>query len=389
MGDKYTIGLTGNIATGKSLVLRMLKEMGADTLDADDLVHILMRRGSPLYDKIVSEFGRYVLDEDFEIDREKLGNIVFCDSQALAHLESITHPTVKREVEKWISGSESSVVAVEAIKLIESGMADNCDAVWVITAGEDIQLQRLMDKRKMSGPQAMLRIEAQPSQEEKVTQADVVIDNSGDVVLTWKKVQKQFANIPREEAPPAPPEPAAPAPVPIPPGKPVPPEALEDLQVRRAKRGDLMAMAALMSQATNGKIARDETEMMEHLFSKGYFVAQLGEELLGMAGLRTENLIAGLDDFLVRSSDLWPTVGRALLEEIEREAGTLSCEVALLYARPEAGPVAMTFFEKSGYEKQTPEELIKMWREAAEDYHVEGSVLMVKKLLERRIMTPI
>jgi N-acetylglutamate synthase-like GNAT family acetyltransferase len=246
-----------------------------------------------------------------------------------------------------------------------------------------------MDKRKMSGPQAMLRIDAQPSQEEKVTQADVVIDNSGDVVLTWKKVQRQFATIPRAVAPPAPPAPAAPAPAPIPPGKPVPPEALKDLQVRRAKRGDLVAMAALMTQATNGKIVRDETEMMEYLFSKGYFVAQLGEELLGMVGLRTENLIAGLDDFLVRSSDLWPTVGRALLEDIEREVGTLSCEVALLYARPEAGPVAMTFFEKSGYEKQKPGDLIKMWREAAEDYHAEGSVLMVKKLLQRRIMTPL
>ena len=103
MSDKYVIGLTGNIATGKSLVLRMLKELGADTLDADDLVHILMRRGSDLYDNIVSEFGRYILDEDFEIDRGRLGNIVFCDPKALAHLESITHPTVRREVEKWIA----------------------------------------------------------------------------------------------------------------------------------------------------------------------------------------------------------------------------------------------------------------------------------------------
>ncbi len=387
MDKKYIIGLTGNIATGKSLVLRMLKELGADTLDADDLVHILMRRGSPLYDRIVAEFGRYILDEDFEIDRGKLGNIVFCDSQALTHLESITHPTVKREVERWIAKSEANVMAVEAIKLIEAGMADNCDTVWVVIASEDVQLDRLMTKRKMTGPQAMLRIDAQPPQEEKVARADVVIDNSGDVVITWKTVQRHFSAIPRGVAPP--PELLVPEPVPIPPAEPVPPEALQELRVRRAKRDDLAAMAALVTQATNGAMAPDETEMMENLFSKGYFVVQVGEQLLGMVGLRTENLIAGIDDFLVRSSDLWPTVGQALMRGIEAEANTLSCEVALLYTRPEAGPVAMTFFEKHGYQRQSPEDLIKMWREAAEDYQTEGSLLMVKQLLERRIMTPI
>jgi dephospho-CoA kinase len=389
MDDKYIIGLTGNIATGKSLVLRMLKELGADTLDADDLVHILMRRGSLLYDRIVAEFGRYILDEDFEIDRGRLGNIVFCDPQALTHLEGITHPTVRREAERWIAASRAHVVAVEAIKLLESGMADNCDAVWVVTTSEDIQLDRLMIKRKMTGPQAMLRIEAQSPQEDKVARAAVVIDNGGDVMVTWKMVQRHFAAIPRVAGTPPVPEPAAPAPAPIPPGAPVPREMLERLQVRRAKRDDLAAMAALMTQATNGAISPSETVMMENLFSKGYFVAQAGEQLLGLVGLRTENLIAGIDDFMVRSSDLWPTVGKAMLKGIEKEAGDLSCEVALLFVRPEAGPVSMAFFEKSGYQRQSPQDLIKMWREAAEDYYTEGSVLMVKQLLERRIMTPL
>jgi dephospho-CoA kinase len=389
MGDTYVIGLTGNIATGKSLVLRMLKELGGETLDADDLVHVLMRRGSPLYDKIVVEFGRYILDEDFEIDRGKLGNIAFCDAQALAHLESITHPTVKREVEKWIAASKAGVVAVEAIKLIESGMAENCDAVWVVTTSEDIQLRRLMTKRKMSGPKAMLRIEAQPPQEEKIARADVVIDNSADVVVTWKSVQRHFAAIAQVAALPPQVKPAVPAPPPVPPGETVPREMLAKLQVRRAKRSDLAAMATLMAQATNGRMTRSETEMMESLFSKGYFVAQAGGQLLGLVGLRTENLIAGIDDFLVRSSELWPMVGKALLRGAEAEANTLSCEVALLFARPEAGPVAMAFFEKNGYQRKSPSELIKMWREAAEDYHTEGSVMLVKQLLERRIMTPI
>ncbi len=388
MPDKYVIGLTGNIATGKSLVLRMLKELGADTLDADALVHVLMRRGSPLYDRIVAEFGRYILDEDFEIDRGKLGNIVFSDPQALAHLESLTHPTVKREAEKWMANSKSPVVAVEAIKLIESSMSQYCDAVWVVIASPDVQLKRLMTKRKMSGPKALMRIEAQPPQEEKVTRANVVIDNSGDVVVTWKAVQRHFAAIPREiQAQPLPaPRPAA---APIPPGAPLSPSMLENLRLRRAKRSDLTAMSALMAQATNASIVPSEMEMMENLFSKGYFVAEVGDQLLGLVGLRTENLIAGIDDFWVRSSDLWPTVGKALLESVEAEANTLSCEVALLFARPEAGPVSMAFFKKMGYNKKSPQDLLKMWREAARDYYTEGSVLLVKQLLDRPIMKPI
>ncbi len=387
MADKYIIGLTGNIATGKSLVLRMLKELGADTIDADDLVHVLMRRGSPLYDSIVAEFGRYILDEDFEIDRGRLGNIAFCDPEALAHLEGITHPTVRREVERLIAASRASVFAVEAIKLIESGMADDCSAVWVVTAPEDAQLSRLMARRKMTGPQAMLRIEAQPPQEKKVARADVVIDNSRDVVAAWRVVQRRFAAIPRVVAPP--PAPAAPPPPPMPVGQPVSPDALQRLQVRRAKRDDLAAMATLVAQATNGKLTPTEIEMMENLFSKGYFVALADGQFLGLVGLRTENLIAGLDDFLVRSSELWPTVGQSLLDAAEKEARQLSCEVALLFARPEAGPVSTAFFEKHGYQKKEAKDLIKMWREAAEDYYSEGSLLMVKQLLERRIMTPI
>jgi dephospho-CoA kinase len=267
-------------------------------------------------------------------------------------------------------------------------MSQYCDAVWVVIASPDVQLKRLMTKRKMSGPKALMRIEAQPPQEDKVARANVVIDNSGDVVVTWKAVQRHFAAIPREiQAQPLPTP--RPAPAPIPPGAPVSPSMLENLRLRRAKRGDLTAMSALMAQATNGNIAPSETEMMENLFSKGYFVAEVGDQLLGQVGLRTENLIAGIDDFWVRSSDLWPVVGKALLESVEAEANKLSCEVALLFARPEAGPVSMAFFKKMGYNKKSPQDLLKMWREAAQDYYTEGSVLLVKQLLDRPIMKPI
>ncbi len=384
---KYVIGLTGNIATGKTLVLRMLKELGAYTIDADDLVHILMRRGSPLYDKIAIEFGRYVLDEDLEIDRGKLGDIVFCARPALAHLESITHPTIKEAIRRLVAEARADVVAIEAIKLIESGMANDCDAVWVVTASRDVQIDRLMSKRNMSGPQAMLRIKSQAPQEEKIASASVVIDNSENAVETWKTVQRFFAAIPRGAALPPEVRPFTPALVPVPADEAIPAEVLERVQVRRATRDDLAAIVAMMARAREDRSAPDEAEMVERFFSKGYLVVCADEQLLGLAGLRLENLIATIDDCLVRSSDLWPTVGGILLEAIEAEAHNLSCEVALLFAQKESGSESLAVFTERGYQKQETKDLIKMWRQAAEDYAGDGEVLWVKKLVERQIMT--
>jgi len=197
---KVVVGLTGNIATGKSLVLGMLRELGATTIEADELAHRLMRRGQPLYDPIVAEFGHSILDGDGEIDRRKLGEIVFADPQALARLERITHPGVIQEARQLVADAPAGVVVVEAVKLLESGMAADCDAVWVVTSREEVQLERLMSQRHLSRPQAMLRIRAQPPQADKVRRAQVVIDNSGDVLETRKAVERQYAAVRRSLA---------------------------------------------------------------------------------------------------------------------------------------------------------------------------------------------
>jgi dephospho-CoA kinase len=387
---KYVIGLTGNVATGKTLVLRMLKEIGAYIIDADDLAHVLMRQGGPLYARIVTEFGRYILDEDAEIDHGKLGEIVFAVPRALARLEAVTHPTINAVARQLIASAKANVVVIEAVKLIESGFAKECDAVWVVTAAQHIQLQRLIIRRRMTGPQAILRIEAQAPQEAKIAEADVVIDNSGDVLETWRTVQRHYAAIPR---------PAMPAPEMVSvvaarePARAVeapPSDLLKKIDVRRARRTDLEAMAAAIAQATRGEQAPGERVMMEKYFSRGYFLAWAGEYLLGMVGLHTENLIATIDDYVVRPAKLWPTVGKALLDAVEADAQQLSCEVAFVFVPADMDDLALVLFEKNGYQKQRPADLvIKMWREAAEDYAGDGSVLLVKPLLEHQIMRPI
>jgi dephospho-CoA kinase len=192
---RYVIGLTGNIATGKSAVLEILKGLGAKVIDADALVHRLMTKGTPVWQAILDEFGEGILGPEGEIDRGKLGAVVFADSEALGRLEAIVHPAVTARVDALIRQATEPVVVVEAIKLIEAGWHRTCDALWVVTCSKEQQLERLMRARKLSREEALLRIEAQPPQEDKVALADVVIDNSGTLKETEKQVKREWDKV--------------------------------------------------------------------------------------------------------------------------------------------------------------------------------------------------
>jgi dephospho-CoA kinase len=192
---RYLIGLTGNIATGKSTVAQMLEDLGAIVIDADALVHDLQRQGRPVYRDIVAAFGPGILDRAGEIDRKALGAIVFADPVQLRTLESIVHPAVLIESLHRITEAPTPVVVYEAIKLIEAGRAEMCDALWVVTARSEVQLQRLMRDRNMREADARQRIEAQPPQSERIKLATVVIDNSGSLEETRRQVTAAFEAI--------------------------------------------------------------------------------------------------------------------------------------------------------------------------------------------------
>jgi dephospho-CoA kinase len=181
------IGITGNIGTGKSTVARMLAGLGAEVIDADKVAHAMMRPGTCTYAQVVNTFGSEILKPDGSIDRPQLGAIVFKDPVALRRLETIVHPPTIRAIHHQIAASCAQVVAVEAIKLIEAGMAEDCDSVWVVICEKEQQIQRIME-RGASRSEAVQRIQAQPSPEAKVARADVMIDNSGSLPETRSQV---------------------------------------------------------------------------------------------------------------------------------------------------------------------------------------------------------
>jgi dephospho-CoA kinase len=192
---RFLIGLTGNIATGKTEVAQMLAELGAKVIDADKVAHDVMRPGEPAYDSVVKAFGLGIVAGDGTIDRARLGAIVFRDAAALRRLEAAVHPATLVEVGRRIAEASQPVVVVEAIKLIEAGMHRAYDALWVVTAPRSIQIARLVRTRGMTEREAALRVDAQPPQEEKAAQADVVIVNDGDLDALREKVKAAWTQI--------------------------------------------------------------------------------------------------------------------------------------------------------------------------------------------------
>lgn len=177
------IGLTGGIASGKSTVSRMLRELGARVIDADAIAREVVEPGRPALTEIVAWLGRDILLDDGSLNRAKLGELVFGDSAARAALESITHPRITAAAKAALSAAERDGCAVAVLDvplLYEAGWDRYVDEVWVVYVDVATQLSRLMARDSLTDSQAAARVAAQMSLEEKARRADIVIDNSGD-----------------------------------------------------------------------------------------------------------------------------------------------------------------------------------------------------------------
>jgi dephospho-CoA kinase len=185
-GMPYILGLTGNIASGKTTVGLLLLELGAGIyIDADRVVHELYLPGGPLAGRLAGAFGQQIIDEMGGVDRKALGEIVFADPEKLRLLESLVHPEVRDALMSSLANlaatGPETIGVLDAIKLVESGYAQLCQSVWLVTCSEEVQLRRLVEQRGMSEAEARLRLAAQPSLEAKRSAAGEIIDNSGDV----------------------------------------------------------------------------------------------------------------------------------------------------------------------------------------------------------------
>ena len=198
MPPRYVVGVTGGIATGKSAVMAILGGLGADCIDADLVYHDLIQPGLLLWERLRSRFGNDIVADSGQIDRRALGAIVFSDPEKLAELDEITHRVVIEEVVRRTDASRKPVVAIEAVKLIESGLSARCDETWLVVANPGVQRARLVERSGLSTEEADRRIASQPNESSRRRLADQVIDNSGSLDSLGTVIEALWRALPTE-----------------------------------------------------------------------------------------------------------------------------------------------------------------------------------------------
>jgi dephospho-CoA kinase len=371
---KYIIGLTGNIATGKSVVRRMLEHLGAYGIDADALAHRAIAQDAPGYRPVVDTFGKWILSEDGQIDRGKLARVVFADADALACLERIVHPLVSQAIDVLVRRSNQRVIVIEAIKLLESGLHQKCDSLWVTHAMQEIQLVRLMKRRGMSEAVAHQRMVSQPPQEDKVVAANFVIRNDGSFEETWKQVVSAWQEIfPAADTGPLRPVRAA----------------TGELAVQRARPRQAGDIAALIGRLSNGSRKPGREDVMEAFGEKAYLLLKLGERTVGLMGWQVENLVARTNEIYIEPTVPFDESMRALTSEMERASRELQCEVSLLFV-PSDMANRQAVWNSLGYQERTIQNLkVRAWEEAATESMLPGSKMFFKQLRKDRVLRPV
>ncbi|HZQ07488.1 MAG TPA: dephospho-CoA kinase [Anaerolineae bacterium] len=402
----YVIGLTGNIATGKSTVAQILEQLGARVIDADMVTHAVLKRGSPAWRGVVDAFGYDVLHYDGTVDRRKLGGVVFADPTKLRTLERITHPAVGTELALIVRdllhapNADSQIVVIEAVKLFESGMHQYMDALWVVTAPREEQKRRLIQERGMSEADAEARLRAQPPLDEKLKQATVVIDNGGSIEETRVQVMRAFISInpqrggdktallehwlrltPQDHKQ-AQEEFAVPMP-----SQPAPP-AENELTVRRSRPSDTRLLAELLARIEGKNEPLTREEMLKRQGTVGYWLAQSGEQTVALAAWEAENLAAVVNELWAENKRQAAQAFPLLLDAIQTEANALTCEVVVIVAPPRMAELAQIAAHSSGYEPTTLDQLHKVWRSVVGPM-IKGDEVLYAKRLREMVTEPI
>ncbi len=194
----YVIGLTGGIGSGKSTVARMLERRGAKLLSADAVGHEVYEPGRPAWQEIVDAFGREVVGADGKIDRKKLGPIVFSDPEQLRRLNAVTHPRMKELMREKLEGERVSgarIAVLEAALLFDAGWDDLTDEVWVTVAPPEVAAARTAERSGISVEEALSRIRAQMSNEERISRSQVVIDTDRALERTEEQVSGEWERL--------------------------------------------------------------------------------------------------------------------------------------------------------------------------------------------------
>jgi dephospho-CoA kinase len=372
---KYVIGLTGNIATGKSVVRKMLEHLGAYGIDADALSHRAISKGAPGYQRVIDTFGKWILATDGQIDRKKLSRLVFPDPDAMLALERIIHPLVRDAIDVLVRRSKHKIVVIEAIKLLEGDLHTYCDSIWVTDAPQDTQTLRLVKKRNMSAEAAWERIHAQSPQEDKLNKADVIIQNNASFENTWKQVVAAWQiTVPAEAVAPPPAKKKVSA---------------GQFAVQRARPQEATEIAKFITQHSHGQLHVTRADIMAAFGEKAFLLLLRDNKIVGLMGWQVENLVARVDDVYIEPRISLPEAMKVMTNEVEQASKELQCEAALLFLPPDLAQ-HQKVWQAVKYDARTVKDLgVRAWQDAAMESMKPGTVMLFKQLRKDRVLRPV
>lgn len=399
--NKVIVGLTGNIATGKSAVMRLAGMHDALTLDADKIVHEIMNTDTEMQAALAVAFGSEVRRANGRIDRRALGKIVFNDPEALKDLERMIHPEVHRCIAEQIQASDADVVFVEAIKLLDGKLRDLCHQIWVTRCSPQRQLERLRVCRGMDTQEAAARIKQQGPQAEKVALADTVIDTEGymrdtevQFEMAWRRLPdpasaetKTLSLRPRsglqKQTDSAANGTAAPS------GKTAPPltqvDVPENVLVRRAKPSDIPGILLLIQRATDGAVKMKRGDLLLALSERGYLIGQEETTISTVMGFSIDSQVARIDAVYIYPEAQVTVTGTAVLAEVEQSAFHHMCEIILVFLPTNAPGWMQQIFTTAQYETAVPGTLARNWQEAIAESQPENTTCLFKILRDTRL----
>jgi dephospho-CoA kinase len=265
------------------------------------------------------------------------------------------------------------VIVIEAIKLLESELRNVCDTFWVVNVPEEVQIQRLVEKRGMSQDEAAQRIHFQSAQHQKLAAAQVVIQNTGSFEQTWKNVAAEWKKVnPQTDT-----------------LQVVTQKAEGDFSVARGRPRDSASISELVTRLSNGTKPMSQDDVMAAFGEKAFMLLQMNGQNVGVAGWQVENLVARTTEFFIDPAVPEEKGLKTLMDEVERASGDLQCEASLLFLPSNLAALQGTW-KQLGYEPRTPQSLgVQAWTDAAIESAQPSSTLFFKQLRQDRVLRPI
>jgi dephospho-CoA kinase len=305
-------------------------------------------KGGGAYQEVIDVFGQGILGTNGEIDRSRLGQIVFSDQYALKKLEDIIHPLVRKSTSSLIKKVPFKYIVIEAIKLLESSLAKQCRSIWTSFSESDLQLERLICTRAMDKEYAQQRIRAQPPQHQKTQAADIVIENNGSYSEIWRQVKSAFLEIIRVHGP----------------GEPAATPAYDQIQFIRCTPDDLDLITRLIPKFGPDDLQVDPQNILVEMADKAYLILHEDVQQIGIIRWKLNSFTSIIDQFYIDPACHNPGFMGKIIRTLDIYLTRRLAEVNMLLLPEPMGPSA-EILARFDYRETKPEEITTpAWREA-------------------------